>query len=85
MNKKQGKKMDLLDLSDAERERFCLEIRAALRERVSIGKIPVADDVIVADKAMWDSPDTKPQKGNRKSSDLPQKSSLLNSLTKRGW
>jgi len=59
MNKKQDKKLDLLDLPDAERKRFCFEIRAALQERVSMGKIPVADDVIVADKAMWDSPDTK--------------------------
>jgi hypothetical protein len=59
MNKKQDKKLDLLDLPDAERKRFCFEIRAALRERVSMGKIPVADDVIVADKVMWDSPDTK--------------------------
>lgn len=59
MNKKQEKKMDLLDLPAAERKRFCLEIRAALRERVSIGKIPVAEDVIVADKTLWESPDTK--------------------------
>jgi hypothetical protein len=85
MNKKQEKKMDLLDLPDAERKRFCLEIRASLRERVSIGKIPVADGVIVADKTMWYSPDTKLPNENQKSSDLPKKSSLLNSLAEQVW
>jgi hypothetical protein len=78
------KKMDLLDLPVAERKRLCLEIRAALRERVAIGQIPVADDVIVADKSMWNSPQKSLNEG-QKASDLPQKSSLLNSLSKRVW
>lgn len=78
------KKMDLLDLPVARRKRLCLEIRAALRERVAVGQIPVADDAIVADKSMWDSPQ-KSTNDVEKSSDLPRKKSLLDSLTKRIW
>jgi hypothetical protein len=58
---------------------LCLEIRAALRERVSVGQIPLADDVIIADKNMWDSGDAK------LAADDAQKNSLLNSLMKRIW
>ena len=82
--KAQEKKMDLLDLPLAERKRLCLEIRTALRERVAVGQIPIADDAIVADKSLWDSPQKSLDEG-QKGSDLPQKSSLLNSLTKRIW
>ena len=78
------KKMDLLDLPVAERKRLCLEIRAALRERVSVGQIPVADDAIVADRSMWDSPPKSPDK-RQKTSDISPKSSLLDSLNKRVW
>lgn len=78
------KKMDLLDLPVARRKRLCLEIRAALRERVAVGQIPVADDAIVADKSMWDSPQ-KSTNDVEKSSDLPRKKSLLDSFTKRIW
>jgi hypothetical protein len=60
MGTKSEKKVDLLDLPIAERKRLCLEIRAALRERVAAGKIPVADDVIIANKRMWDSSPIKP-------------------------
>jgi hypothetical protein len=75
--KMREKKLDLLDLPLAERRRLCLEIRVALRERVAVGQIPVADDVIVADKTMWDAPD--PKLANKEN----QKSSLLDSLMKR--
>jgi hypothetical protein len=36
MNSKHGKKIDLLDLPAAERERLYFEIRTALRERVAV-------------------------------------------------
>jgi hypothetical protein len=60
MTRKHEEKMDLLDLPVAERKRICLEIRAALRERAALGMIPVSNDAIIADKSMWDSPDTMP-------------------------
>jgi len=76
------KKVDLLDLSVAERKRLCLKIRAALRERVAVGQIPVADDVIVADKSMLLN-----TRLNEKhdACELPRNSSLVNNLLKRVW
>jgi hypothetical protein len=56
-----GEKVDLLDLPVAERKRLCLEIRAALREHAAVGRIPVSDDAIVANKSLWDSPNLKPR------------------------
>jgi hypothetical protein len=55
MDEKHEKRLDLLDLPVAERKRLCFEIRAALRDRVVSGKIPVSDDTIIADKSMRDS------------------------------
>ena len=60
MTPKGEKKVDLLDLPMAERKRLCLEIRAALRERVAAGKIPMSDDAIIANKRMWNSSPIKP-------------------------
>jgi len=56
-----SEKVDLLDLPVAERKRLCSEIRAALRKHAAVGKIPVSDGAIVANKSLWDSPDLKPR------------------------
>ena len=69
MGGKNEKKMDLLDLPLPERKRLCFEIRAALRERVASGKIPVSDDTIIADKSPWDYPQAK-SCGERKRGNL---------------
>jgi hypothetical protein len=58
--------MDLLDLPVAERKRLCFEIRAALRERVASGRLPVSDDAIIADKSVWDSASAKPFDGKKR-------------------
>ena len=60
MSRKRENKMDLLDLPVAERKRLCFEIRAALQERVASGKIPVSDDVIIANKSVRGSVSAKP-------------------------
>jgi hypothetical protein len=85
MGRKNEKRMDLLDLPVAERKRLCLEIHAALRERVAVGKIPVSDDAIIATKSMWDSPDLKPFDEGERDPDSLRRRSLLNSLAKRIW
>jgi hypothetical protein len=85
MKRKNERKMDLLDLPVAERKRLCLEIRSALRERIAVGKIPVSDDAIIADKSMWDSPDPKPFNEGEKDLDSLLRRSLINSLPKRVW
>ena len=85
MKRKNEKKVDLLDLPVAERERLCLEIRSALRERVAVGKIPVSDDAIIADEHMWDSPDPKSFNEGEKNVDSLLRRSLINSLPKRTW
>jgi len=85
MNKKNEKKLDLMDLPITERRCLCREIRAALRERIAVGKIPVSDDTIIADKSMLDSPDVKPFNEGEGNPDSLRRKSLINSLTKRIW
>ena len=80
MNGKNEKKMDLLDLPPAERKLVCLAIRAALRERVVIGKIPVRDHAVIADKSVWDSPYLKPLDEEEDPDPLGR---LIQSLAKR--
>jgi len=90
MSKKNEKKMDLsktdlLDLPVAERKRLCSEIRAALRERVAVRKIPIADDSVISNKNMSDFPCLKPIDKAEKDPDAILRKSLINSLTKRIW
>jgi hypothetical protein len=85
MSTKNNKKMDLLDLPAAERKRLCLEIRAALRERVAVGMIPLSDNVVTAKRNMWDSSDPKHLDEEEKDSDSLRRRKLMNVLAKRIW
>ena len=82
---KKREQIDLLDLPPDERARICREIRAALEERVSAMKIPVSDDVIVANKTMLDALETKSKDKHCKNLDLSEKTSFLNALSRRVW
>ena len=52
MGRKSEKKMDLLDLPLAERKRLCFEIRAALRERISVANNSSFDEAMAAGKSV---------------------------------
>jgi len=82
---KKREQIDLLDLPPNKRARICRKIRAALEERVSAMKIPVSDDVIVANKTMLDSLETKPKDKHCKNLDVSEKTSLLSALSRRVW
>jgi hypothetical protein len=82
--KNHEEKTDLMNLPLTERRRLCREIRAALKARVSETRIPLSEDVIIADKTMLKSEAEKTcEKPNV--TELPQNSSLINNLLKRIW
>jgi len=82
--KNHEEKIDIMNLPPTERRRLCREIRAALKARVSEMKIPVSEDVIIADEAMLKSEAGRTyEKSNV--AELPQTSSLINNLLKRIW
>jgi hypothetical protein len=60
MKGKHEKKTDLLDLPIAERKRLCFEIRAALRERVSVSNSSFPDETKTVSKLMRESLPIKP-------------------------
>ena len=60
MKGKHEKKTDLLDLPIAERKRLCFEIRAALRERVSVSNGSFPDETKIVSKLMGNSLPIKP-------------------------
>lgn len=82
--KNNEEKIDLLSLPKNERLRVCQEIRAALKARVSEAKIPLSEDVLIADKTMLDS-EADSSHDKPSPDDLPQNSSLVHNLLKRIW
>jgi hypothetical protein len=82
--KNHEEKIDIMSLPLTERRRLCREIRAALKARVSEVKIPLSEDVVIADKTMLNTEVEKTyEKPN--ATELPQNSSLINNLLKRIW
>jgi hypothetical protein len=80
--KNHEEKIDIMSLPSTERRRLCREIRAALKARVSEAKIPLSEDVLIADKTMLD-PEAEPMHEKPCITDLHQDNALINNLLKR--
>jgi hypothetical protein len=80
--KNHEEKIDIMSLPPTERRRLCREIRAALKARVFETKIPLSEDVVIADKTMLNAGAEKIYE-KQNATELPQNSSLINNLLKK--